>query len=123
MMVTRFRASGWPHAERQDRSRPGAEQQACWRDLEPRLRRRLPADRSRRNVDHDLLGTIVPHRDPSRGGRGECEPRRRDREGDARPVGARPLRVRGGRQHKRGEDRECEGESHRATAVNVTVAV
>ena len=47
----------------------------------------------------------------------------RDRDRDARPVGARSLRGKGGRQRDRGEAGEYRDPSHRAIAVNVTVDV
>ena len=121
--ATGLRPSRRPCADRQDRALAGTEQHACGQDLQPHLRRGLPADPSPRNVDCDPLSTIVPQLDPSRAWRGECQPSGGDRERDARTVGVRPLRRRGGHQHKRGDARECAAARHRATAVNVTVAV
>jgi hypothetical protein len=60
MMVARFRTSGSPCAECQDRALARTEQQTYGHDLEPRSRRRFPAHCSPRDVDHDPIGTIVP---------------------------------------------------------------
>jgi hypothetical protein len=70
-MVARFRASGWPCAERQARALAGAQRQARRPDLEPRLRRRLSADRAPLDVDDDPFSTIVPQLEHSRARRGE----------------------------------------------------
>jgi hypothetical protein len=113
-MVARFRVRGSPQAECQDRAVAGAERQACGHDPEPR---------PLRDVDNDPLSAFVSYPDPSRARHGECELRRRDRQRDPRPGHVRPLCGRGGRRYECGEAREPERSSHRAAAVNVTVAV
>jgi len=72
-MVARFRASRRPRPECQDRTLAGAERHTCGHYLEPRLRRRFPADSSPSDVDHDPLGAVVPQPDPSRARRSECD--------------------------------------------------
>jgi hypothetical protein len=70
-MVARFCASGWLCPERQARALAGAQRQAWRPDLEPRLRRRLPADRAPLDVDDDPFSTVVPQLEHSRARRGE----------------------------------------------------
>ena len=76
LMVARLRASGRPDAERQERALARPEEDVGGHDPEPRLRDRLAAERSPRNVDHDPLGTIVPQLDRSRARRRNRQPRR-----------------------------------------------
>jgi hypothetical protein len=113
-VVAWFRTRWSPYAECHYRALAGAERKASGHDPKPR---------PRRDVDHDPLGAFVSNPDPSRAGHRECELRRRDRERDPRPGGARPLCGRGGRRHEHGEARESQRGSHRAAAVKVTVAV
>jgi hypothetical protein len=121
-MRARFSASGRGDAKREDRTLPRAEQHACRNDVKPRARCHLPGGASPSNVDRNPLGAVVSQADPPRAGRGDFQLRRRNRKGDPRTVGVRPLSGRGERQKKRSGDCEPDGSSHRASAVNVTVA-
>jgi hypothetical protein len=116
-MVAWFGVARMCRPQCEDRTPARVDQQACGCDLEPILRRRSPYG------DHDLLGTVVPHRDPSRGRRSNCQACRRDGERNWKAIGACPLRGRGRPEQERWEDCERQDQSHRATAVNVTFDV